>query len=246
MQPVTAGMAEAPVLFRTLPPRRASESTNRTLLGAIFLASALLHLALLLRLQTSRTAHTGTRKASQVEIQMTRPPTPVVVPPKVDRPPPPKPVAASRPQPHLSPPDPVHAAPAAQTDEPVPDAPHDDQGTAPAGTGTAEAPVVQAAPPPPPPAPVVEAREGANYLKNPRPAYPRLALREGWEGSVLLRVRVLPNGQSEAINVVKSSGRTVLDTAAVEAVKGWTFVPATQGGNAIAGWVNVPIQFRLQ
>jgi periplasmic protein TonB len=38
----------------------------------------------------------------------------------------------------------------------------------------------------------------------------------------------------------------VLDDAAIEAVKGWTFVPATQGGQPIAGWVTVPIDFRLQ
>jgi protein TonB len=167
-----------------------------------------------------------------------------VVPPKVDRPPPPKPAAAARPQPHLSLPEPIRGTSTAQADAPAVDPPHEDVEAAPAGTGTAEAPVVQAAPPPP--APVVQAKEGANYLKNPRPGYPRLAQREGWEGSVLLRVRVLPNGRSEAISVLKSSGRTVLDNAAIEAVQGWTFVPATQGGNAIAGWVNVPIEFRLQ
>jgi protein TonB len=38
----------------------------------------------------------------------------------------------------------------------------------------------------------------------------------------------------------------VLDEAAIEAVKGWSFVPATQGGVAVAGWVNVPLVFRLQ
>ena len=110
------------------------------------------------------------------------------------------------------------------------------------------APAVQVAapPPPPPPAPVIEAKEGANYLKNPRPAYPRRAQREGWQGSVLLRVRVLASGRPGDIAVQKSSGHEALDEAAAEAVKAWTFVPATQGGNPIAGWVNVPIEFRLQ
>lgn len=115
------------------------------------------------------------------------------------------------------------------------------------GTGEVAAPP---APPPvvrlPPPPPPVAAHEGANYLKNPRPAYPEIALRRGWEGDVLLRVRVSPDGRPATISVQKSSGRDVLDQAAVEAVRGWTFVPARQGGEAIAGWVSVPIVFHLQ
>jgi protein TonB len=117
------------------------------------------------------------------------------------------------------------------------------------GTGT-----VAAAPPPAPtPAPVrvapppeVAAHEGANYLKNPRPAYPELAQRRGWEGEVLLRVRVSPEGRPVTISVQKSSGRDLLDTAAVEAVRGWSFVPAHLGSQPVAGWVTVPIVFHLQ
>jgi protein TonB len=83
-------------------------------------------------------------------------------------------------------------------------------------------------------------------LKNPRPSYPRIAQREGWEGSVLLRVRVLPSGKPGNIAVQKSSGRKILDEAAIDAVTSWTFIPATQGGASIEGWVTVPIDFRLQ
>lgn len=63
---------------------------------------------------------------------------------------------------------------------------------------------------------------------------------------MLLRVRVLPTGRADGITVQKSSGRGILDDAAVDAVRSWTFAPATQGGNPVAGWVNVPIEFRLQ
>lgn len=42
-----------------------------------------------------------------------------------------------------------------------------------------------------------------------------------------------------------SSGRRMLDTAAVAAVKRWTFVPAKRGDEAVDGWVNVPIDFKL-
>jgi protein TonB len=231
------------------PP--AERATTRPLHAALFCASLVLHVALLVRLQTShQEGPRGIRKASQVEIQITQPPTPVVVPPQVERPPPPAtPVRSPHPQPRLSLPEPVHAAAAAHSGEVGLDAPAGDEGEAPRGTGDVAAPVVQAAPlapPPPAPAPVIEAREGANYLKNPRPAYPHVAQREGWEGSVLLRVRVLPTGHPDTIAVQRSSGHGVLDQAAVEVVKGWAFTPATQGGVAIAGWVNVPIEFRLQ
>jgi protein TonB len=71
-------------------------------------------------------------------------------------------------------------------------------------------------------------------------------VRKGWEGQTTLRVQVLPNGRPGQISIQTSSGRDVLDEAAIEAVKGWSFVPATQGGVAVAGWVNVPLVFRLQ
>jgi len=99
---------------------------------------------------------------------------------------------------------------------------------------------------PPPPPPVIQAHEGAGYLRNPRPAYPELARSRGWEGEVLLKVRVAATGRAEAVAVKRSSGRSLLDDAAKEAVKGWTFVPATQGGVAIPGWVEVPLVFKLQ
>jgi protein TonB len=115
------------------------------------------------------------------------------------------------------------------------------------GTGAVAAPPSSPAPAPVRVAPpVVAAHEGANYLKNPRPAYPELAQRRGWEGEVLLRVRVSPDGRPVTISVQMSSGRDLLDTAAVEAVRGWSFVPARLGAEPVAGWVTVPIVFHLQ
>ena len=99
---------------------------------------------------------------------------------------------------------------------------------------------------PPPPPPVIQAHEGAGYLRNPRPPYPEMARARSWEGEVVLKVRVAATGRAEAVAVKRSSGRRLLDDAAIEAVKGWTFVPATQGGVAIPGWVEVPLVFKLQ
>ncbi|WP_258051025.1 energy transducer TonB, partial [Pseudomonas aeruginosa] len=72
-----------------------------------------------------------------------------------------------------------------------------------------------------------------------------LAMRRGWEGTVLLRVHVLASGSPSEIQVQKSSGREALDQAAVKAVKRWSFVPAKRGDKAEDGWVSVPIDFKL-
>ncbi|WP_437880774.1 energy transducer TonB [Pseudomonas sp. LRF_L74] len=109
----------------------------------------------------------------------------------------------------------------------------------------AEAPPAPPAPPAPAPVRETPASATAGYLKNPAPEYPSLAQRRGWEGTVLLRVRVLASGKPGDIQVQQSSGREVLDEAAVKAVKRWSFVPAKRGDEAIEGWVTVPLDFRL-
>jgi protein TonB len=71
-------------------------------------------------------------------------------------------------------------------------------------------------------------------------------MRRDWQGQVLLRVRVSPAGRVEGAQIERSSGHDVLDEAAIQAVRGWSFVPSRQGGVPISGWVSVPIVFRLQ
>lgn len=85
----------------------------------------------------------------------------------------------------------------------------------------------------------------AAYLHNPPPAYPAIAQRRAWEGAVLLKVHVLANGKPDHIEVVSSSGYPPLDEAAQEAVNGWRFIPAKRAAQAVDGWVQVPIEFKL-
>ncbi|WP_261318365.1 energy transducer TonB, partial [Burkholderia cepacia] len=133
-------------------------------------------------------------------------------------------------------------APARAAAPPVPRA------AAPAPAAPAAA--ARAAPSPAPAAPAAPVREtapigDAAYLRNPAPDYPAFAQDQGWEGRVVLRVHVLANGTPDAVDVRTSSGRRMLDNAAVAAVKRWTFVPAKRGDEAVDGWVNVPIDFKL-
>lgn len=77
----------------------------------------------------------------------------------------------------------------------------------------------------------------------PSPRYPARALRRGQTGTVTLRVRVGVDGVPEAVTVAQGSGSRDLDRAAVNAVRGWRFEPATQDGRPTTGVVNVPINF---
>ncbi|QLF92682.1 energy transducer TonB [Pseudomonas sp. ABC1] len=154
------------------------------------------------------------------------PPPPPVVEELAVKPPPKKPVPKPVPKPAPKPvpkPEPTPAPPAPPAPTPAPPAP----------------------PAPPALAPVTPPSANAGYLKNPAPEYPSLAQRRGWEGTVLLRVHVLANGRPSDIQVQQSSGRSVLDDAAVRAVKRWSFVPAKRGDVAQDGWVTVPLDFRL-
>src|SRR5258706_10666869 len=86
----------------------------------------------------------------------------------------------------------------------------------------------------------------AAYLNNPRPEYPRLARRNGEEGTVILRVFVTRQGLPARVEMDKSSGSSRLDDAALDAVKRWHFTPARKGPEPVEDWVRVPIVFRLQ
>jgi periplasmic protein TonB len=229
-----------------------SAAGEKQLFAAIFVASCFLHGAVGLYVKANASRAPLRVTPHQVEIEFAHPPPPPPPPPPTALPEPPPPVPASAPRAQKTTPPPTAGKQETVTSnlpaqEPTSALPVSDEGTlppAPAGTVTQLA-VAPAPAAPPAPTPIVEAREGANYSKNPRPPYPHLAQREEWEGTVTLRVQVLPSGRPGVAQVQKSAGHSVLDEAALDAVKGWSFVPATQGGRPVAGWVTVPIAFQL-
>ena len=86
----------------------------------------------------------------------------------------------------------------------------------------------------------------AAYLRNPAPVYPAIARRSGDQGTVMLKVLVSPEGTPLRVELDQSSGSKSLDGAALDAVKGWRFVPARRGAQNIEGWVRVPVVFKLE
>jgi protein TonB len=105
-----------------------------------------------------------------------------------------------------------------------------------------------------PPAPAAQPREVAStpavynaaYLRNAPPRYPLIARRNGVEGTVRLKVFVGKDGKPAQVQLDQSSGSAALDSAALDAVRGWQFVPARRGQEPIESWVVVPVVFRLE
>jgi len=223
-------------------------SSRRALEWLVFAGSLALHSAVYLRVHNHTTPQVTRFVRSQVDIELA-PPVPTEEP-KIKEPEPVPPPPTDRPVVRTE----THAPVAAAAPVELPDnsnLPSSDEGLlppTPPSTGTpGPAPVLAPPPPPPPPpAPVIQAREGANYKHNPRPAYPKIALREEWEGTVVLRARISATGHVESVTVQKSTGHSVLDDAALATAKTWTFDPATQGGQPVAGTATFPIAFKLQ
>ena len=83
-------------------------------------------------------------------------------------------------------------------------------------------------------------------LQNAPAKYPERARQMDWQGRVVLRVQVLPNGSAGIVAVAESSGHEILDESALEAVKHWKFIAAKRDGIPVESFVNVPINFKLK
>lgn len=127
--------------------------------------------------------------------------------------------------------------------------------TAPAVAAETQAPMSEAVPSLPAPTPaaatglpataLVPPRFDAAYLHNPKPAYPRAAVRLGLEGEARIEVLVGPDGKPLKTRLVQSAGHEALDQSALDAVARWRFVPARRGNEPVAARVEVPVRFQL-
>ncbi|MEE4378775.1 MAG: TonB family protein [Candidatus Competibacteraceae bacterium] len=80
---------------------------------------------------------------------------------------------------------------------------------------------------------------------NPKPRYPMVARKRGFEGRVVLQVTVMTNGSPINVQIKTGSGHSQLDRAALEAVRRWRFRPAQRGGQPVSAVLDVPVVFRL-
>ena len=164
----------------------------------------------------------------------TPPPQPVLKPAEplpVEKP---EPLPIEKPEPIVQQPQPVvpmPQPPVAVQPAPVPPAISDNSSQTGLDKTTLQAPTGQ--------------RAQVNYRHNPKPAYPLAARRRGQEGLVLLLVRVTDKGRAAKVELKQTSGFSLLDAAALKAVRDWEFEPARLGFIPIESEIEVPVRFKL-
>lgn len=216
----------------SLPPRP-SEWLNS---GPYLVIAIALHAAVLFYPLKRAVSHLDAPEPSTILVKLAE--KPVVAPPMAA---PPAPAQPGKPQPSKA-----KARPTPRQIIAVTAAPSTSPAVISVPTQLAAPPApVAAVPGQATPAAVSAARFDAAYLQNPQPPYPSMSRRLGEEGKVLLKVRVLPDGNPASVDVEKSSSFGRLDEAAKQAVARWRFVPAKRGDEPIEASVIVPIVFRL-
>ena len=76
--------------------------------------------------------------------------------------------------------------------------------------------------------------------------YPAAARSVGLEGAVRVMVRISDTGEASEAQVVEGSGFEILDNAALETVKTWTFSPAMKNGQPVAAWYSMRTWFEMR
>ena len=95
--------------------------------------------------------------------------------------------------------------------------------------------------------PVAPSPVQLEYRVAPAPDYPRMALRRGITGTVLLQVLVGVDGNPLEVTIAQSSGNRELDEAArAQVLRRWSFQPASKNGQAVQAIGMVPIEFALR
>ena len=103
-------------------------------------------------------------------------------------------------------------------------------------------------PPPPPPAPQTPVRIGGQVqapelVHRVEPVYPDIAAKGRVKGLVILEATV--NEQGEVVNVVVLRSITLLDQAAIDAVKQWRYRPLLLNGSARSFVLTVTLNFSI-
>ncbi len=80
---------------------------------------------------------------------------------------------------------------------------------------------------------------------SPNPTYPQQARERQMEGTVIVKVLLATDGRVTEVQLSKTSTYPLLDNAAMEAARRWTFTPAMQRNKPVRVWVTIPFSFSL-
>ncbi len=90
-------------------------------------------------------------------------------------------------------------------------------------------------------------RKNPNFSRPPTPPkYPAIAIKRRWQGQAIIHALIDEQGHAVDLVVKHSTGFTILDRSALDAVAGWSFQPTIEYGRKIASWVEVPVEFSLR
>jgi TonB family protein len=78
------------------------------------------------------------------------------------------------------------------------------------------------------------------------PVYPAQERADKVEGMVILSTVITEEGRVDKVEVAKSSGNANLDQSAVDAVRKWTFHPATENGKPVTVLYTLTINFQVK
>ncbi len=77
--------------------------------------------------------------------------------------------------------------------------------------------------------------------------YPPLSIKLSEEGTILVKVLIMPDGSVGDAQIVKSSGFQRLDDKTLDVIKGrWHYSPPTKDGKPIQVWWNVRVTWQLK
>jgi protein TonB len=234
----------------TLAPARPASLPRMGRNTTIVVSVVALHVAVLWAMQSGllrRVADIVVPAEILVEIMApAAPPTPQAAPqPKAVNKPVPK-QAAVQPTPAPAPvpqaaPTPLAIAPSATAPAATAAAPTATSTSTASTSGQAP----QASPAPPAPARVELPSSDADYLNNPKPAYPRESQRRREQGRVVVQVYIGTDGQASRATLSKSSGYEALDKLALETALKWRYVPGKRNGVPEGMEFEVPFNFQL-
>jgi len=78
------------------------------------------------------------------------------------------------------------------------------------------------------------------------PRYPDLAMQAQVEGTVVVYALIGKDGRVRELRLHPEKHAPMLDAAALEAARRWTFEPAFANGQPVPVWVSVPFKFALR
>lgn len=110
------------------------------------------------------------------------------------------------------------------------------------GTGVVAPPID---PPKPVPA-LIAAQPDPRYANGFQPQYPSAEMRNGREGTVIVRVRIGVDGRVRDIEKVQATSDAFFESTRRQALSRWRFKPATRGGIPEESWKRMSVRFEMK